>query len=88
MIGGKFLAVKTPLDERYDSQVAPENLFYPSMVFSSMRSHKVKVGLWIDLTNTSRCVLSTIILSATPSVQATQLRRKNVNFASGSTTSG
>ena len=60
LIGGKFLAVKTPLDERYDSQVAPENLFYPSMVFSSMKSHKVKVGLWIDLTNTSRCVCAFI----------------------------
>ena len=57
LIGGKFLALKTPLDDRYDSQVPPQNLFYPSMVFSAMRGYKVKIGLWIDLTNTSRYVM-------------------------------
>ncbi len=54
LIAGKFLALKTPLDQRYDAQVPPQALFYPSMVFSSMRSYRVKIGLWIDLTNTDR----------------------------------
>ena len=56
LIGGKFLALKTPLDDRYDAQVPPQNLFHPTMVFGAMRSYKVKIGLWIDLTNTSRYV--------------------------------
>lgn len=54
LIAGKFLALKTPLDQRYDSQVPPQFLFYPSMLFSAMKSYKVKIGLWIDLSNTSR----------------------------------
>ena len=54
LIGGKFLALKTPLDDRYDAQVPPQTLFHPTMVFAAMRSYKVKIGLWIDLTNTSR----------------------------------
>ena len=54
LIGGKFLAFKTPLDDRYDDQVPPEYRFSPSMLFNSMKSYKVKIGLWIDLTNTRR----------------------------------
>ncbi|XP_046441856.1 mRNA-capping enzyme-like [Daphnia pulex] len=54
-VGGKFLAFKTPLDARYDSQVDDEYTFHPEMVFSSAKNMlKLKIGLWIDLTNTSR----------------------------------
>ena len=54
VIGDKFLAFKTPLDSRYDSEVTDEFLFHPEMVFASARNMKLKLGLWIDLTNTSR----------------------------------
>ena len=54
LIGGKFLAFKTPLNDRFDDQVPPEYRFSPSMLFNSMRSYKVNIGLWIDLTNTRR----------------------------------
>jgi mRNA-capping enzyme len=37
-----------------DGQVAVEHRFSPAMLFSSMKQYKVKIGLWIDLTNTSR----------------------------------
>ena len=48
------MAFKTPLNDRFDDQVSPEHRFSPSMLFSSMKSYKVKIGLWIDLTNTTR----------------------------------
>lgn len=54
MVADKFLAFKTPLDKRFNSQIPPQHFFYPSMLFSVMDSYKVKLGLWIDLTNTSR----------------------------------
>lgn len=54
LIGDKFLAFKTPLSSRFDDQVPPEHRFSPAMLFASMKSYKVKIGLWIDLTNTSR----------------------------------
>jgi len=54
LIGSRFLACKTPLDERYDDQVPIEFRFPPTMLFNNMKQHKVKIGLWIDLTNTSR----------------------------------
>ena len=53
----RFLAFKTPLDERYDDQVPPANRFSPTMLFQSMKAFKVKIGLWIDLTKTSRYAL-------------------------------
>jgi mRNA-capping enzyme len=34
--------------------VAVEHRFSPAMLFSSMKQYKVKIGLWIDLTNTTR----------------------------------
>ena len=39
---------------RYDGQVPLECRFPPRFVFDSMKSYKVKIGLWIDLCNTSR----------------------------------
>lgn len=54
LIGGKFLAFKTPLDSKYDDQVPAQYRFPSQMLFDSMRAYKVKIGLWIDLCNTSR----------------------------------
>lgn len=54
LVANKFLAFKTPLSSQYDDQVAEECRFLPSMIFQSMKSYKIKLGLWIDLTNTSR----------------------------------
>ncbi|KAG7157861.1 mRNA-capping enzyme-like, partial [Homarus americanus] len=54
LIGKRFLAFKTPLSSKFDDQVPPEHRFSPAMLFASMKSYKVKIGLWIDLTNTSR----------------------------------
>ncbi len=54
LVAGKFLAFKTPLDSRFDPQVEPQFRFTPSMIFDSMKSYKVEVGLWVDLCNTSR----------------------------------
>lgn len=50
----KFLAFKTPLSSDYDDQVPEENRFTVSFIFESLKSQKIKMGLWIDLTNTSR----------------------------------
>lgn len=54
LIGDKFLAFKTPLKEDYDSQMPIECCFSPEMLFQVMKTYKVKIGLWIDLTNTNR----------------------------------
>ncbi|KAK2176308.1 hypothetical protein NP493_672g01027 [Ridgeia piscesae] len=50
----KFLPFKTPLDSRYNSQIPEESIFDIDMFFLSLKSQKLKAGLWIDLTNTSR----------------------------------
>lgn len=54
LIVEKFIPFKTPLDDRYDSQVPEECTFKPAMLIGSLSSHKMKLGLWIDLTNTTR----------------------------------
>ena len=41
LIGGKFLAFKTPLDPKYDDQVPIECRFPSKMLFDSMRGYKV-----------------------------------------------
>ncbi|KAL4715084.1 hypothetical protein ACJJTC_012131 [Scirpophaga incertulas] len=50
----KFLAFKTPLGPEFNDKVPEVNRFTPSMLFDYMKSSKMKLGLWIDLTNTSR----------------------------------
>uniref|UniRef100_A0A9R1SQX2 mRNA-capping enzyme n=2 Tax=Cyprinus carpio TaxID=7962 RepID=A0A9R1SQX2_CYPCA len=50
----KFLPMKTMLGPRYDDKVPEENRFHPSMLSNYLRSLKVKMGLLLDLTNTSR----------------------------------
>uniref|UniRef100_A0A1L8DGW7 mRNA-capping enzyme n=1 Tax=Nyssomyia neivai TaxID=330878 RepID=A0A1L8DGW7_9DIPT len=53
-IAERFLAFKTPLDERFDTQLPVEASFTPEMVLQSLRMHKKRFGMWIDLTNTTR----------------------------------
>ncbi|XP_044752230.1 mRNA-capping enzyme [Coccinella septempunctata] len=54
LILNKIMAFKTPLSSRFDEVVPPECRFPPSMLFDICRRKKIKLGLWIDLTNTSR----------------------------------
>ena len=54
LIGNRFLAFKTPLDNKFDGQIPVEDRFTPDMLFQLMKDLKVKIGLWIDLTNTER----------------------------------
>ncbi|XP_073483022.1 mRNA-capping enzyme [Aquarana catesbeiana] len=53
-VAGKFLPLKTMLGPKYDDQVPEENRFHPSMLSNYLKSLKVKMGLLIDLTNTTR----------------------------------
>ncbi|XP_077075768.1 mRNA-capping enzyme [Siphateles boraxobius] len=53
-VAGKFLPMKTMLGPRYDDKVPEENRFHPSMLSNYLKSLKVKMGLLVDLTNTSR----------------------------------
>ncbi|XP_037030418.1 mRNA-capping enzyme [Bradysia coprophila] len=53
-VAEKFLAFKTPLSDRFTSQMPMECQFLPEMVFSYAKMFKAKIGLWIDLTNTKR----------------------------------
>ncbi|XP_034827857.1 mRNA-capping enzyme isoform X2 [Maniola hyperantus] len=54
LFADQFLAFKTPLDSRYNDKVQDIYRFTPTMLFDSVKSFKRKLGLWIDLTNTSR----------------------------------
>lgn len=54
LLDEKFLIFKTPLSHDYDNRVPDECLFPVDFVFNSMASYKLKLGLWIDLTFTSR----------------------------------
>ncbi|XP_065124901.1 mRNA-capping enzyme [Paramisgurnus dabryanus] len=53
-VAGKFLPMKTMLGPQYDDKVPEENRFHPSMLSNYLKSLKVKMGLLVDLTNTSR----------------------------------
>ncbi|XP_050547910.1 mRNA-capping enzyme [Daktulosphaira vitifoliae] len=53
-ITDKFVAFKTPLDSKYDGQVPITQRFNTEMLFSSLSNMKISLGLWIDLTKTSR----------------------------------
>ncbi|CAH2253450.1 jg6414 [Pararge aegeria aegeria] len=54
LFADQFLAFKAPLDSRYNDQVQDIYRFTPTMLFDSVKSFKRKLGLWIDLTYTSR----------------------------------
>ncbi|XP_010881119.2 mRNA-capping enzyme isoform X4 [Esox lucius] len=46
--------MKTMLGPQYDDKVPEENRFHPNMLSQYLKSLKVKMGLLVDLTNTSR----------------------------------
>ncbi|VVC93221.1 unnamed protein product [Leptidea sinapis] len=55
LIAKKFVAFKTPLGNQFNDKVPEGNRFTPSMLFDYIKnSLKMKLGLWIDLTNTDR----------------------------------
>ena len=57
LIAEKFFPFKVPLKPEYDDQVPEEYTFHPDMVFDfakALPGKKKKIGLWIDLTKTSR----------------------------------
>lgn len=41
LIADKFLAFKTPLDDRFNSKIQSEYLFTPDMLFQLMKRYKV-----------------------------------------------
>nr|KAG5691358.1 hypothetical protein BaRGS_033407 [Batillaria attramentaria] len=61
IVNDKFFPFKTPLDSRYDDQVPEENRFDLDMLFLSLKSYKLKMGLLIDLTNTNRYYNSKLV---------------------------
>ncbi|XP_038052592.1 mRNA-capping enzyme-like [Patiria miniata] len=54
LIAEKFLPFKTPLGPQYNNKIPEENRFNLPMLFSYLDSYKVKMGLFVDLTNTNR----------------------------------
>lgn len=54
LVQNKFLAFKTPLSSSFNSQVPEECRFTLDMLFAFLKSQRLKLGLWIDLTNTTR----------------------------------
>lgn len=54
LIGVRFVAFKTPLDDRFDDQLEIAQQFSPEMVLQLYKEQRPKMTLWIDLTNTTR----------------------------------
>ncbi|XP_070533802.1 mRNA-capping enzyme-like isoform X2 [Ptychodera flava] len=54
LVAERFLPFKTPLSSQYDSQIPEENRFDLNMLFLYLDSMKIRMGLMIDLTNTTR----------------------------------
>lgn len=54
LVQGKFLPLKTPLDDRYNDMIPEFSVFNLDLLFGSLKTMKVKMGLLIDLTNTTR----------------------------------
>eukprot|EP00111_Clytia_hemisphaerica_P022787 TCONS_00067084-protein len=54
IISDKFIAFKTFLDGKFDSQVPMENMFQYPMLKSYVSSNKKELGMVLDLTNTGR----------------------------------
>ncbi|XP_015787487.1 mRNA-capping enzyme [Tetranychus urticae] len=54
LIADKFVAIKTPLDDNYKDLMNPGQFWTPEMALRSFKTDNVNIGLWIDLTNTSR----------------------------------
>ena len=47
-LAGKFVPFKTPLDEKYDSQVPEANRFNIPMLIASLKTYKVKFTITDD----------------------------------------
>ncbi|KAJ8917433.1 hypothetical protein NQ315_005480 [Exocentrus adspersus] len=54
LILSKFMPLKTPLSSDFDHQLPAGLRHYPQDIFRLARRNKVRIGLWIDLTNTNR----------------------------------
>lgn len=54
IIAEHFIAFKTPLSAAFHDQMDLQYIFKPEMIFSWCQTVKLKLGLWIDLTNTKR----------------------------------
>ncbi|CAF1324113.1 unnamed protein product [Adineta steineri] len=54
IIADKFIAFKTPLDNRYDDKIAIHQKWTCSMLITAAKTERKKIGLIIDLTNTDR----------------------------------
>lgn len=54
LIIDKFFPFKTPLDSRYNDLVPEECRFDLDMLFTLLKSYKLKMGILVDLTNTRR----------------------------------
>ncbi|KMZ09711.1 mRNA-capping enzyme [Drosophila simulans] len=54
IIAERFLAFKTPLSSKFHDKMPIECTFQPEMLFEYCKTLKVKLGLWVDLTNTKR----------------------------------
>lgn len=54
IIVDKFIAFKTPLSAAFKPQLDSQNLFEPNMLFDFIKRLNLRLGLWIDLTNTNR----------------------------------
>nr|CAH7716055.1 unnamed protein product [Callosobruchus chinensis] len=48
------MPLKTPLSEKYNGKLPIEARYPPEEIFRRAAHNKVKIGLWVDLTNTSR----------------------------------
>lgn len=54
VIADRFVAFKTPLDEKFDDKVPIEKQWAPDTLLQLYKDKRTKMTLWIDLTNTSR----------------------------------
>jgi len=77
--GTKFLPFKTPLDERYETQIPDEFCFTPSMFIQKWTSQKVPIGMVVDLTNTTRFYDKEVFTAA--GIQYLKIKLKGHNEA-------
>ncbi|CAF2356122.1 unnamed protein product [Rotaria sp. Silwood2] len=60
IIAGKFIAFKTPLDDRYKTEIPIHKLWTCNMLIKHIKDDQKNLGLVIDLTNTKRYYRSDI----------------------------
>ncbi|CAF0865386.1 unnamed protein product [Rotaria sordida] len=60
IIAGKFIAFKTPLDDRYKNEISIVKRWTCNMLIKHMKDDQKNLGLVIDLTNTERYYSSDI----------------------------